>query len=130
MEDFLLDRCTEVKINDFTLSEALVSVGIPQGSPISPILYLFYNTDLLENCESIRFRTSATGFVDNVNILTYSESIEQNCKKLAEIHVECQKWARKHGSQFCSDKYKLIHLSEDGHLFVVLRISIIALARQ
>jgi Reverse transcriptase (RNA-dependent DNA polymerase) len=66
-----------------------VSVGIPQGSPISPILYLFYNADLLESCESLRLRTSTTGFIDDVNILTYSESTEQNCKKLAEIHVEC-----------------------------------------
>jgi hypothetical protein len=49
--------------------------------------------------------------VDDVNILTYSESTEQNCKKLAEIHMECQKWARKHRSQFCSDKYELIHFS-------------------
>ena len=55
MEDFLLDRRTEVKINDFTLPEAPVSVGIPQGSPISPVLYLFYNADLPESCESIAF---------------------------------------------------------------------------
>jgi len=49
--------------------------------------------------------------VDDVNILTYSESTEQNCKKLAEIHEECQKWAKRHGSQFCSNKYELIHFS-------------------
>ena len=49
--------------------------------------------------------------MDDVNILTYSESTEQNYKKLAEIHIECQKWARKHGSQFCSDKYELIYFS-------------------
>ena len=96
-------------MNDFVLLEASVLVGISQGSPISPILYLFYNADLLKSCESLRLRTSTTGFVDDVNILTYSESTEQNCKKLAEIHMECQKWARKHGSQFYSDKYELIH---------------------
>ena len=89
MKDFLLDRRIKVKINDFTLSEALVLVGTPQGSPISLILYLFYNADLLESCKSIRLRMSATGFVDDVNILTYGESTEQNCKKLAEIHVKC-----------------------------------------
>ena len=117
VEDFLSSRRTEVKVNDFILPEALVSVGIPQGSLISPILYLFYNADLLESCESIRLRTSATGFVDDVNILTYSESTEQNCKKLAEIHEQCQKWARKHGSQFCPDKYELIHFSRTKKKF-------------
>jgi len=117
VEDFLSGRRTEVKVNDFVLPEAPVSVGIPQGSPISPILYLFYNADLLESCESLRLRTSTTGFVDDVNILTYSESTEQNCKKLAEIHMECQKWARKHGSQFCPDKYELIHFSRTKKKF-------------
>ena len=28
VEDFLLERCTEVKVNDFVLLEALVLVGI------------------------------------------------------------------------------------------------------
>jgi Reverse transcriptase (RNA-dependent DNA polymerase) len=89
VEDFLLDRHTEVKINDFTLSEAPVLVGIPQGSLILPILYLFYNADLLESYKSICLCMSAIGFVDDVNILTYSESTEQNCKKLAKIHKKC-----------------------------------------
>jgi Reverse transcriptase (RNA-dependent DNA polymerase) len=89
VEDFLSGRHTEVKVNDFVLLEAPVSVGIPQGSLISPILYLFYNADLLESCESLRLRTSIIGFIDDVNILMYSESIKQNCKKLAKIHVEC-----------------------------------------
>jgi hypothetical protein len=48
VEDFLSGRRTEVKVNDFVLPEAPVSVGIPQGSPISPILYLFYKADLLK----------------------------------------------------------------------------------
>ena len=78
-------------MNDFVLLEAPVSVGIPQGSLILLILYLFNNADLLESCESLQLRTSATGFVDDVNILTYSESTEQNCKKLTKIHEECQK---------------------------------------
>ena len=76
-------------MNDFVLLEASVLVGISQGSPISPILYLFYNADLLKSCKSLRLRISTTGFVDDVNILTYSESTEQNYKKLAEIYIEC-----------------------------------------
>ena len=78
-------------MNDFVLLEAPVSVGIPQESLILSILYLFYNTDLLESCESLRLCTSTTGFVDDVNILIYSESTEHNCKKLAKIHVKYQK---------------------------------------
>jgi retron-type reverse transcriptase len=77
--DFLSERRTEIRVNEFTLLEAPVAVGIPQGSPVSPILYLFYNADLLESCENLRLYMSATGFVDDVNILMYGESTERNC---------------------------------------------------
>jgi len=58
----------------FTLPESRIDAGIPQGSPISPVLYLFYNADLLAISDDIRLRTSSTGFLDDVNILTHSKS--------------------------------------------------------
>jgi hypothetical protein len=76
MEDFLLGRYIEVKVNDFVLLEALMLVGIPQGSLISLILYLFYNIDLLKSYKSLRLCISIIGFMDDVNILTYSKSTE------------------------------------------------------
>ena len=65
-------------------------MGIPQGFPLSSILYLFYNADLLEIYNNIRLRTSATGFVDNINILIYSELTEENCKKLNKVYEKCE----------------------------------------
>ena len=107
IQSFLTDRSTELRVNDFTLPESKVSIGIPQGSPISPVLYLFYNADLLETCENIRLRTSATGFVDDVNILTHSSSTEQNCIALKSIHTACEEWAKRHGSSFSKKKFIL-----------------------
>jgi hypothetical protein len=48
VSSFLTDRFTHLKFNDFTSALLSVSMGIPQGSPLSPILYLFYSSDLLE----------------------------------------------------------------------------------
>ena len=42
--------------------------GIPQGSPLSSILYQFYNADLLEICDRPGTNTSAIEFVDDANI--------------------------------------------------------------
>jgi hypothetical protein len=70
VEDFLREKYTEIRLGSFTLASSRVNVGIPQNSLLSPILYLFYNADLLENCENASLRTSPIGFVD-VNILTY-----------------------------------------------------------
>jgi retron-type reverse transcriptase len=111
VKDFLKDKYTEIRIADFTLEKSKVNVSIPQGSPVSPILYLFYNADLLKICENLTLRTSPTGFVDNVNLLTYGTSTERNCRNLERIHDVCEDWARRYGSKFNPDKYELLHLT-------------------
>jgi hypothetical protein len=71
VEDFFRERYTEIRLGSFTLASSRVNAGIPQGSPLLLILYLFYNADLLEDCENASLRISPIGFVDDVNILIY-----------------------------------------------------------
>lgn len=117
VEDFLKDRTTEIRLGDFTLKRSTIHAGIPQGSPISPILYLFYNTDLLEVCQNIGLKTSPIGFVDDVNILTFGDTTERNCRNLERIHSACEEWAKRHGSQFNPGKYELIHFTRTPRRF-------------
>jgi Reverse transcriptase (RNA-dependent DNA polymerase) len=90
VKDFLKDRYTEIRIADFTLKKSRVDVDIPQGSPVSPILYLFYNADLLKIYENLTLRTSPIGFVNDVNLLTYNTSAEENCRNLERIYDVCE----------------------------------------
>ena len=114
---FLENRKTTLAINRRATGEFAVRTGIPQGSPISPILYLFYNADLLEICQRPGTNTSALGFVDDVNVLAYGKSTEENCRTLERIHRKCELWATRHGSVFAPDKYELIHLSRNPKKF-------------
>ncbi|OAQ57795.2 reverse transcriptase [Pochonia chlamydosporia 170] len=108
---FLSGRSTTLKLQEYTAPSTPIETGTAQGSPFSPILYLFFNADLIEACMTPE--TEAVGYIDDVSILTVSPSALHNCKTLKSIHRKAQDWARKHGSQFAPAKYELVHFTRD-----------------
>lgn len=109
ISSFLQDRTTILKLVDFTSSQLSVNVGIPQGSPLSPILYLFYNSDLIDTCTNHQEKSIASGFIDDVAILVRGTSAHNNLKTLYKIHRRTKIWAATHASVFDVAKYQLIH---------------------
>jgi Reverse transcriptase (RNA-dependent DNA polymerase) len=55
--NFLTDRTTHLRFNKSTSTCIPTPAGIAQGSPLSPILYLFYNADLLDILECGRWKS-------------------------------------------------------------------------
>jgi ribonuclease HI len=108
---FLRDRSTTIKLQEYTAPSAPIQTGIPQGSPVSPILYLFYNADLLEACKTQD--TEAVGYIDDASILAVGPTAPHNCKTLKSIHRKAEEWAVKHGSQFAPAKYELVHFTRN-----------------
>jgi hypothetical protein len=90
---FLSDRSTTLKLQEYTAPSVPIETGMPQGSPLSLILYLFYNADLIETCKTEH--TEAVGYVDDASILAIGSSAAKNCKTLKTIHRSTEHWARK-----------------------------------
>ena len=78
---------------------------------MSPILFLLYIAKLYEICNRPWEGLSGIGFADDTNLLIYLESIEENCKKLEQVHGKLLQWAQKHGMKFAPMKYELIHFT-------------------
>ena len=111
VSSFMSDRWTTLAFDGQESPAFPVRTGIPQGSPLSPILFLFYNAELLERCANPHSGVGCVGFVDDVTLIAWGESTEDNCRRLAEAHVQCDRWARHYGARFAPEKYELMHFT-------------------
>lgn len=66
---------------------------------------------MLDLCDSDTGQTIGLGFVDDTDILVWSPSAKENCRKLTVAHEQCLEWAHRHGAVFAPEKYKLIHFT-------------------
>lgn len=109
IRSFLNNRTTQLYFDGESTAKINTHTGIPQGSSLCPILFLFFAAPLLQELD--KGKTAANGFVDDTNIITCSRSAEENCRVLEEAHEKCLNWARKHGATFAPGKYQLLHLT-------------------
>ena len=114
---FLSDRITTIRLGEWESQAKSVRCGIPQRSVLSPILFLFFNVNLLDAYQSPAQKIISMGFVDDVNLLTYGRSTKENCKRLEAMQKICEQWARRHDARFEPTKYELIHLTKTPKKF-------------
>jgi ribonuclease HI len=107
---FLSNRHTSIAIDGFRSTAYQINTGIPQGSPLSPILYLFYNADLIDECNKTP-EAMSTGYIDDVGILAWGKTTEQTCETLSRTLEKAQHWARTHASVFAPNKFQLTHFT-------------------
>ncbi len=104
---FISNRTTTLCLPGHNTNAFPTHTGITQGSPLSPILFLFYNANLVDACNPHTLPSSGISFVDDVNTLAFSKTTEDNCRMLLSIRERCLEWAGKHGASFAPEKYIL-----------------------
>jgi hypothetical protein len=109
VQGFTGQKETSLVFSGYQSPPIAVATGIPQGSPLSPILFLFFVSNLLNSFEE--GATQGIGFVDDTNLITYGPTAAENCRILEKAHDTCIEWARRHGVQFSPEKYQLIHFT-------------------
>jgi hypothetical protein len=111
VQSFLTEQTTTLLVDGEETAPRQLATGVPQGSPLSPILFLFYNAPLLEAVYQPELPTLPLGFADDVNLLSYGESTATTCANLELSHEQCLDWARTHGMRFAPSKYTLTHFT-------------------
>jgi hypothetical protein len=79
---FLTGQSTRIRIPERISERISTPTGIPQGSPISPILYLIYNSDLIKDCADPANHVSTSSWVDNVKMIAAGHTEQETIIKL------------------------------------------------
>src|SRR6266481_7003922 len=111
IERLLTSRHTRLKFDGYTLDWMDINNGIVQGNPLSMVLYLFYNADLLMTSHKKELKIA---YIDDVNFLVEGDNFKEAYKRLNDMMV-CEgggfDWSRDHNSRFELSKLTLVGIS-------------------
>lgn len=85
-----------------------VEIGIPQGSPISPILFLIYIRDIFAPLQDIR----PLSYIDDIALITSSTSLQKNARILEREVARLTALGEENSIAFDLAKTELIHFSK------------------
>lgn len=115
VQDFCTNRKACVMVNGFTSEvEDLPQAGLPQGSPLAPILFLFFNANLVQH--KIK-EGGSMAFVDDYTAWVVGDSAQRNTRRIQqEILPQLEKWERESGAVFESSKTAFTHFTRNTSL--------------
>ena len=110
VESFLTDRTARLIFDGAPAALRPISAGVPQGSPLSPILFQLYIATLY------RALTAApgvwvVGFADDTNLMAFGRSANDTVERLTRAWEHCDSWAERWGMAFAPEKSELIHFT-------------------
>jgi len=109
IRSFCEDRTGSVVIGGYTSGcRSIAHAGIPQGSPLSPILYVFYNANLVEG--RINKGGGSIGFIDDFTAWRTGPDRATTTERLqTEVVDPAARWSEESGATFEASKTGFVH---------------------
>jgi hypothetical protein len=107
MASFLANQKVRLRFNNITSDQREQPVGVPQGSPLSPVLSIAYTSPLLAKMG--RWNNSSLGmYIDDGILFACAEDWSDVEKLLWAWYTVCDEWLRRAGLAIEPDKTELL----------------------
>ena len=111
LSDFLVGRVIQVNVNGFLSNKISSVAGVPQGSVLSPLLFLIYVNDLPKPHHR---QNSKSQFADDTALWAASENVQFAAKHLRKDLRKLVKWCAKWRIKLNPEKIKAIIFSRSS----------------
>jgi len=110
VESFMEERKVIMSMDGKEGDSMDVEMGVPQGSPVSPVLFFIYLSGLFGRVEEKEKECGSEGisFVDNVAWVVEGEDVRECTQRLEGCAKEAQIWAKENACQFDIEKTEAI----------------------
>ena len=92
LSDFLVDRVIQVKIEGFLSPNVYLKAGVPQGSSLSPLIFLIYVNDMPN---PTHHQTNKSQFADDASQWAVNNSIDLAVEYLQRDLDKLARWCAK-----------------------------------
>ena len=103
---YLTDRRQRVVLEGACSDWREVKAGVPQGSILGPLLFLFYVNDIVEDID-----TDINLFADDTSLLEVVSDPEISVQKVQQDLAKLENWAKKWKVTFNASKTDLLIIS-------------------
>lgn len=130
VDSFLSDRRAMLIIDGRTGETRSIQAGLPQGSPISPVLFILSVSAMFQWLEDRHMKLQAISFVDDIGLVTECDDVEEGTSKLEHIAGDAIQWGSDNKVDFEVSKTEVLVFSRRRKILQAAKDAVVRIGEQ